>query len=94
MQAPARLSTDRCWLILALLMIPGGGFPAHKVQTAGGNLHLATIVMFKFVPIFIIVALLMTFFFHRAGHIYAGAFTSALLVTWTIVAGQATHCPY
>jgi len=49
------------------------------------------IVMFQFFPIFIIAALLLTYFFRKTGHVYVGAFTSALLVTWIVVAGQATH---
>ncbi|MBI5895778.1 MAG: alpha/beta fold hydrolase [Desulfobacterales bacterium] len=58
------------------------------------QLHLPTIVMFQYVPMFIIVALVSTYFFRKTGHIYVGAFTNALLVTWIIVAGQATHYPY
>lgn len=58
------------------------------------ELNLATIVMFQFVPMFILVALVSTFFYRRTGHLYVGAFTCALLVTWTLVAGQATHFPY
>jgi pimeloyl-ACP methyl ester carboxylesterase len=58
------------------------------------HLNLATIVMFQFVPIFVIVALVSTYFFRKTGHIYVGAFTNALLVTWIVVAGQATHFPY
>jgi pimeloyl-ACP methyl ester carboxylesterase len=49
------------------------------------------IVMFQFFPIFAIAACLMTYYFRKTGHIYAGAFICALLVTWIVVAGQATH---
>lgn len=66
---------------------------------AGGTMaipegHLLSVVMFQFLPIFTIVALLSTYFYRQTGHIYVGAFMNALLVTWIIVAGQATHYPF
>ena len=51
------------------------------------------IVMFQFFPIFTIASLVSTYFFLKTGHIYTGAFLNAMLVTWIIVAGQATHFP-
>ena len=44
--------------------------------------------------LFIIVGLLTTYFYLKTGHIYVGAFLCAMLVTWIIVAGQATHHPF
>jgi pimeloyl-ACP methyl ester carboxylesterase len=68
---------------------------------AGGSLGVMSrwaplygIVMFQFLPIFTIVALLSTYFFRKTGHVYVGAFANALVVTWIVVAGQATHFPY
>ena len=66
---------------------------------AGGALGIATgslwfIVMFQFFPIFAIVGLVSTYFYRKTGHIYTGAFLSAMLVTWIVVAGQATHFPF
>lgn len=63
---------------------------------AGGTLGLPPaalfgIVLFQFFPIFVIAALVSTYFFRKTGHIYAGAFLNAMLVTWLVVAGQATH---
>jgi hypothetical protein len=63
---------------------------------AGGPLGLPPaalfgIVLFQFFPIFVIAALVSTYFFRKTGHIYAGAFLNAMLVTWLVVAGQATH---
>ena len=49
------------------------------------------IVMFQFFPIFIIAGLVSTYFFRKTGHIYTGAFLNAMLVTWIVVAGTATH---
>lgn len=63
---------------------------------AGGSLgiegtQLLTIVAYPFLPILFIVGLLSTYLFHKTGTIYAGAFASALLVTWNIVGGAATQ---
>jgi len=65
---------------------------------AGGALGLPPaalfgIVMFQFFPLFIIAALVSTYFYRKTGHIYTGAFLSAMLITWIVVAGQATHFP-
>ncbi|NWF67807.1 MAG: alpha/beta fold hydrolase [Chloroflexi bacterium] len=61
----------------------------------GGTLPLAepllTIVAFQFVPLLTIVALFTTYFFRRTGTVYVGAFVCAMVITWIIVAGQATH---
>ena len=52
---------------------------------------LWTIIAFQFLPIMTIVGLVTTFFFRRTGHVYVGAFVCGLLVTWIVVASQATH---
>ncbi|MCJ7663312.1 MAG: alpha/beta hydrolase [Desulfobacterales bacterium] len=54
-------------------------------------LHLPTVVLFQYVPIFIIVGLVSTYFYRKTGHIFVGSFINALLITWIVVAGQATH---
>jgi hypothetical protein len=63
---------------------------------AGGTLAiptepLLTIVGYQFIPLLAIVALVSTYFFRKTGRIYVGAFLSAMLITWIVVAGQATH---
>jgi pimeloyl-ACP methyl ester carboxylesterase len=67
----------------------GGGTLALFAFNAGEPLR--TIIAFQFVPLLIIVALISTFFYHKTGKIYVGAFINSLFVTWYIVAGQATH---
>ena len=52
---------------------------------------LLTILGYQFIPLLAIVGLLTTYFYHKTGHIYAGAFLNAMVITWIIVAGQATH---
>jgi len=52
---------------------------------------LWTIISFQFIPIMTIVAVVTTFFFRRTGMVYVGGFVCGLLVTWTVVASQATH---
>jgi dienelactone hydrolase len=53
--------------------------------------HLPTIVLFQYIPIFIIVGLVSTYFYRRTGHIFVGSFINTLLITWIIVAGQVIH---
>jgi len=55
---------------------------------------LYSIVMFQFLPIFTIAALVSTYFYRRTGHVFVGAFINAMVVTWIVVAGEATHFPY
>jgi hypothetical protein len=55
---------------------------------------LYSIVMFQFLPIFTIAALVSTYFYRRTGHVFVGSFINAMVVTWIVVAGQATHFPY
>jgi pimeloyl-ACP methyl ester carboxylesterase len=62
----------------------------------GGTLTLRSeilfsILLFELLPIMTIVALAYTFFYRKTGHIYVGAFLCAMLVTWILVASQATN---
>jgi hypothetical protein len=52
---------------------------------------LWTILAFQLVPIMAMVAIVDTVFFRRTGQVYLGAFTNSFLVTWIVVASQATH---
>jgi hypothetical protein len=54
------------------------------------NDNLFTILAIQFLPMFTMVALAYTYFFRKTAHIYVGAFLCALLVTWILVASQAT----
>jgi pimeloyl-ACP methyl ester carboxylesterase len=63
---------------------------------AGGTLASAdeplwTIVSYQLLPIMTIAALLLTFLNRVTGTVYAGAFATSMLVTWIVVASQATH---
>jgi len=49
---------------------------------------LFTVLAFEIVPMLTIVALAYTYFYRKTGHIYVGAFLSAILVTWIVVASQ------
>jgi dienelactone hydrolase len=53
--------------------------------------HLPTVLLFQYIPIFIIVGLVSTYFFRKTGHIFVGSFINAMLITWIIVAGQVTY---
>ena len=75
--------------LLAFQYIPllmGGTLTLH----ASGDNVLLTIVLVEFLPMLTIVALVYTYFFRKTAHIYTGAFLSSLLVTWILVASQAT----
>lgn len=61
----------------------------HTLTTA--NQPLLAIVAFQFVPVYIIVASVSTYFFHKTGRIYAGAFINGILITAIIVASTATQ---
>ena len=52
---------------------------------------LFTILAIQILPIMTIVALAYTYFYRKTGHIYAGAFLCAMLVTWILVASQVTN---
>jgi pimeloyl-ACP methyl ester carboxylesterase len=63
---------------------------------AGGTLgvpeaHLFTILALQLVVVLPVVGLISTYFFYKTGHLYVGATINALLVTWLLVGGQATH---
>jgi hypothetical protein len=92
------VSTRRAMLVNALLLA-GGVTIMLLIQyitlMTGNPLPLGepllTIVGIQFVPLLIVVALILTYFFRKTGHVYTGAFICALFVTWYIVAGQATQ---
>ena len=52
---------------------------------------LFTIVAIQFVPVLALTSIICVFAFRRTGGIHAGALICGLLVTWYVVAGQATH---
>lgn len=62
----------------------------------GGTLAIAgealwSIIAFQFIPIMTIVGLVTAYFQRRTGSVWVGAFLSGMLVTWIVVASQATH---
>lgn len=63
---------------------------------AGGTLMIPseplwTIIAFQFIPLMAIAAIVFTVSFRVTGKIYTGAFLNGLLITWIVVASQATH---
>lgn len=55
------------------------------------ELALYAITSISFVPVLGVAAAVSTYFYHRTGRVWTGAFVNALLVTWFLVAGTATH---
>jgi pimeloyl-ACP methyl ester carboxylesterase len=97
-----RPSLGRAMLVNVILLIAGivilllyQYIPLVAGGTLGNpNEPLLSIVAYQFVPLLAVVALVSTYFFYKTGRIWVGAFLNALLVTWYIVAGQATHFPF
>ncbi|MEX2581734.1 MAG: alpha/beta fold hydrolase [Gemmatimonadota bacterium] len=63
---------------------------------AGGTMTIAdeplwTIIAYQLLPLMMIAGLVLTYFNRRTGHVYVGGFVAAMLVTWIVVASQATH---
>ena len=56
-------------------------------------LALYAIVSLSFLPVLTAAALLSTYFYHRTGRVWVGAFVNAVLVTWFLVASTATQAP-
>ena len=52
---------------------------------------LLTIIAFQFVPLMIVIASISTWCFYQTGSVYPGGFLNGLLITWYVVAGQATQ---
>jgi pimeloyl-ACP methyl ester carboxylesterase len=61
----------------------------HTLTTA--DQPLLTIIAYQFVPMYILIATISTYFFYKTGRIYAGAFINGMLVTAIIVASTATQ---
>jgi pimeloyl-ACP methyl ester carboxylesterase len=84
-------------VLLAALGILGlEVFQYAPMYLGGGTLAiptepLLTILGYQFIPLLSIVAAVSTYFFRKTGHVYVGAFLNSMLITWIVVAGQATH---
>ena len=78
--------------VLGLLLMVVG---AYLWLLVAGHLPpvdpLFTIVAIQFVPVLALTSIICVFAFRRTGGIHAGALICGLLVTWYVVAGQATH---
>jgi pimeloyl-ACP methyl ester carboxylesterase len=85
-------------LVVALSVLGFVGLIAFQYVPLfmGGTLaipseSLWSIIAFQFVPLMTIVGLVTAYYQRATGHIYVGAFLSGMLVTWIVVASQATH---
>ncbi len=84
--------------VIALSVLGFAGLIAFQYVPLlmGGTLaipseSLWSIIAFQFLPLMTIVGLVTAHFQRVTGHIYVGAFLSGMLVTWIVVASQATH---
>ena len=74
-------------LALYIPLLAGGAVPIIKDL----RMTLYVIVAIQMLPLFVIASLISSYFYEKTGVVYAGAFTNAILITWYIVASQATH---
>lgn len=75
-------------VLLLIQYVPffsGGTLGLYSIATGE---PLLTIVSFQLIPLMAIIACISTFFYHKTGKIYTGAFINALFITWYIVAGK------
>jgi len=89
------------WEIVKNVVVMAIGFVAfllvEYIPLAAGHTlttvdqPLLTIVAYQFVPVYIIVASISTYFYHKTGRIYAGAFITGILITAIIVVSTATQ---
>lgn len=95
-----RPSTMRSEMIASAIVLPAGFvvleiinyvplFVSGELALPGES--LLTIIGYPFIVVLAVVGALSTYFFHKTGTIYVGAFVSALLVTWNVVGGTAVQ---
>ena len=62
-------------------------------QLATATQPLLAIVGFQFIPVFVIVGTLLSYFFWKTGRIWTGVFVSTLLITGMLIANTALQSP-
>lgn len=98
------VANDTAWknYVANTAILAGGFFAFLIVQYATlfatgtllfSLLPLETIIMHQFVPLMLFIALVSTFTYRRTGSVLPGVFINTLVVTWYVVAGQATQYP-
>ncbi len=55
---------------------------------AGGGMIMMKDWLWSFPPTLTLVAVISTYFYHKTGRVYVGAFLNAILVVWTMVGGN------
>ncbi len=73
------------YLALQYLPLVFGG---HMLDAPNEFTTLFVIMLFTVIPMLIIAALAMTYFFRKTGHVYAGAILASILVVWIATASQ------
>jgi hypothetical protein len=92
-------STTKAMLVnIGILVLGYLGLIAYQYipLLSGGTLTIAaeslwSIIAFQFLPLMSIAAAVYTWFGRKTGHVYVAGFIMALLITWIVVAEQATH---
>ncbi len=78
-------------LIWALQYLPyfAGVGPGFDVIGLGAFGHMIPLLLFVYIPTFMLMIYLLTWFFRRTGRVYLGAWIVSILVIWFLTAGTA-----
>lgn len=72
-------------IVYQYIPLLSGGMLANAAEP------LWSIIAFQFLPLMGIAGAVYTYFSRKTGHVYVGGFMIAMLITWIVVASQATH---
>jgi pimeloyl-ACP methyl ester carboxylesterase len=73
------------WFPIYFARLYNGG---AAMSFAGGGMIMMKDWLWSFPPTLTVVAVISTYFYHKTGRVYVGAFLNAILVVWTMVGGN------
>ena len=73
------------WFPIYFARLYNGG---AAMSFAGGGMIMMKDWLWSFPPTLTIVAVISTYFYHKTGRVYVGAFLNAILVVWTMIGGN------
>ena len=76
------------WFYLWFPIYFGPLFNGGVEMTFGSGMVMMKYWLWSFPPTLTIVAVVSTYFYHKTGRVYVGAFLNAILVVWTMVGGN------
>lgn len=76
------------WFYLWFPIYFGPLYSGGTAMSFGSGMIMMKDWLWSFPPTLTIVAAISTYFYHKTGRVYVGAFLNAILVVWTLVAGN------